>query len=61
TYFAAGERLEWTNKTADEFARINGPKITVENLQVTGNSPSPSLRQLLPVPVRMSPGQAGRG
>ena len=37
TYFAAGERLEWTNKTADEFARINGPKITVENLQVTGN------------------------
>lgn len=37
TYFAAGERLEWTNKTAEEFAKVNGPKVTIDNLQVTGN------------------------
>jgi multiple sugar transport system substrate-binding protein len=37
TYFAAGERLEWTNKTAEEFAKAYGPKVTIDNLQVTGN------------------------
>ena len=37
TYFAAGERLEWVTTTAEEFNRVNSGRITVENLQITGN------------------------
>lgn len=37
TYFAAGERLEWTNKTAEEFNRINGARVTIENQLLAGN------------------------
>jgi hypothetical protein len=35
--FAAGERLEWAKLTAEEFSRINGPRMTAEHVVIGTN------------------------
>jgi len=35
--FAAGERLDWAKQTAEEFTRLNGPRVTAEHVIIATN------------------------